>query len=541
LFFVERYLETRFWRFALGLTVVLAVQMLAGHFTLAFVTQLAVAAYLPMRLWFAHADWTANRRATRGAACGALALAVAAAFPLAAVQLVPTWELKQQSQRQTVSEEHDPRYGYIPPLYLTQIIAPWLWYADEQAFKNEVPAGGSRTNRVEAHLYFGLAPLGLAVWGLWQRGRGLDRRLVLWWLLGSAALVYSTGVLTPVTKHLPGFGFFEGPGRFGVITTLAAGLLAGCGLESILRESRPSVRLPIVLLVFAATAGDLWLVSRQLVFDPWLIKEFPALAGSQSKFVYLADEPPILRLAESRLRAELSTADGPVRLFSDGKNLPSLLGVATLPTYLGLGPAAYYDRERMFPGALNFGAPPAVEQVDWLRRAGVTHLLSFIPLDPQTWPVREVWRGGDSFLNPALARSVGEPLFLYELSRTRGRIAWSDESVEAPARLIEYRPGRVVVETAAKSSARLILTDLSYPGWQATVDGKPTEPLTVEGVFRGFDLSAGKHTVIWNYRPTSVYWGAIISLSTLLVALALGHVRFWHPQWLLRSPKSTAT
>ena len=38
----ESCIQTRLWRYGIWLTVILALQMLAGHFTLAFVTQLLV-------------------------------------------------------------------------------------------------------------------------------------------------------------------------------------------------------------------------------------------------------------------------------------------------------------------------------------------------------------------------------------------------------------------------------------------------------------------------------------------------------------------
>ena len=47
---------------------------------------------------------------------GAKVLAgVIAGFALAAVQLLPTWELKQLSQRAAEGSAHDPGYGHIPP------------------------------------------------------------------------------------------------------------------------------------------------------------------------------------------------------------------------------------------------------------------------------------------------------------------------------------------------------------------------------------------------------------------------------------------
>ncbi|MCH7720706.1 MAG: hypothetical protein IH988_06910, partial [Planctomycetes bacterium] len=182
------------------------------------------------------------------------------------MQLLPTWELKQQSQRataggpaeRTTGTGYDPAYGHLPPLYLSQMIAPWYWYSAEIDLDRAIQNIGllsvaSGTNKIEAHLYFGLLPLALILWGI-IRGSfsesatgdapispnlsrrpaadrnvlpGPSRRMLwLWGLMGIAAVIYATGWLVPVTRHLPGFGFFVGPGRFGIVTTLAAALMA---------------------------------------------------------------------------------------------------------------------------------------------------------------------------------------------------------------------------------------------------------------------------------------------------------------------------
>jgi hypothetical protein len=517
---VESFLQTRFWRYAIGLALTLGAQMLAGHFTLAFVTQLTVVCYAALRLLFATsaADETPP---PRGALAGAIGLALAGAFFLAAAQLIPTWELKQQSQRQTVNAEHDPGYGYIPYKYLAQVAAPWHFYADERAFTDTMRPGGSRTNKVEAHLYFGLAPLALAVLALWTAWRSGDRRLLIWLVIGLGMLVYATGLLVPVTRHLPGFAFFEGTGRFGIVTALAAGLWAGAGLECLRRGRGAAVRGALVFIVFLATITDFWMVSRQVTF------------------AVMVDEPPIRFLEQSPVRRLLSAERAPARLFSPGKNLPSLLGVATLPTYLGLGPAAYFDPERSMPEGFTFDRPPSAEAIDWLRRGGVTHLLSFVPLDSRTWPVRALWQGVDPFLHRALGRRADELLYLYALKESRGRIAWADEHSGAKAELLEYTPRQVVARSSATQDGELILTDIAYPGWRVTVDGEARESRVVEGIYRGVELSAGIHTIIWTYRPAALYWGGGISMAALAAVLILGHIRFWRPHWLAPQARST--
>jgi Bacterial membrane protein YfhO len=507
----ERFVQTRFWRYAVTLALVLAVQMLAGHFLLAFVTQLVIVAYVPLRARFAARDVDQPIHVPR--TCGAIALAIVTGFLLAAVQLIPTWELKQHSQRLTVTAEHDPAYGSIPPAYLTQFLAPWYWYADEQHFSDVMFKNGPRTNRVEAHLYFGMLPLALAAWAVWKTRGQPDRRMLIWIVLGLAALVHSSGVLMPVLKYVPGFSFFEGPGRFGIVTTLACALWAGCGLELLIRPLPLQTRRLAVAVILAVTLGDLWLVSRVVTY------------------AVPVRQPSISRLAQSPLRDQLQSIEGPVRLFSDAKNLPSLLGVSTLPVYLGLGPSQYFDPELMLPGNSKLWGLPEPAQIEWMRRAGVTHLLSFLPLDSRAWPVQRVWQAGDPFLNLSLARHPDEALFLVALSRTRGRIAWEDPETGAEPILVEYQPQRVVVETNADRGGRLILTDLAFPGWQITVDGQPAPSTTTERVFRCVDLTAGKHVIVWTYRPTSLYWGIIVSGSVLLLLLAISHVRYWHPGW----------
>jgi hypothetical protein len=146
-------------------------------------------------------------------------------------------------------------------------------------------------------------------------------------------------------------------------------------------------------------------------------------------------------------------------------------------------------------------------------------------------PARLIWRGFDPLFNPAMAR-YGEPLYLYELEGSSGRIAWEHHDAHHSAKITEFRSDRVTAQTDADSPGRLILTDLMYPGWQVTLDGKQAEALTVEGMFRGVDVPAGSHTVIWSYHPASLYWGLAVSVGTLVFLAALAHVRYWHPQRL---------
>ena len=127
---VESYLQSGRRGWLLVMAMAMAVHLLAGHFNLAFITQLTVLAYAGLRVLMSRKtldrSWRNGRAGMR--VLVPVTLAVACGFALAAVQLLPTWELKQLSQREDVGAHHDPGYGHLPPWYLSQIVAPWMWY-----------------------------------------------------------------------------------------------------------------------------------------------------------------------------------------------------------------------------------------------------------------------------------------------------------------------------------------------------------------------------------------------------------------------------
>jgi hypothetical protein len=589
----ERFLQTRKTRFALGLSIVLCVQLLAGHFNLAFLTVLTLAAYVPLRLFVANRELPAESRSRAKSLCGFSLAALAAAGLLAAVQIAPTWQLMRLSQRVEQGPDHNLRSGAIPVWYLSQMVRPWYWYAlstvtVRQAALDAAQADlGGRTNPVEAHLFVGLVPLVLALVWIVIAVRTRDRLSLIWAALGGLALAYTTGKLVPIGEHLPGFSFFSAPGRYGLITTLAAGLLAGKALDWLRTTNSLVLQVEVLVAFVAAMFTGLMLTTEgqdlpQLNGTPdpftlggvaltdgmvsvlllagvlaalvvWLGR-FLARGSTQrlavdcGRWVFtacafaaptlefwlvsrivadsdLVDDPPIRHLEESPVRRILSRWNGgTARLFSPVANLPSVLGAAVTPPYLTFAPAAYFDPSLKMPQDKPVepgDGEPRGKQFEWLRRTGATHVLCF----ESPGPVTPVWQGYDPLLNPALAR-FQKPLFLYELDSTRGRVAWASSSEGQQARVTDYQPNRVAIEARSPVGGRLILTDLMYPDWTVSVDGSAAEPQLVEGQFRGVDLAAGTHTVVWSYQPRAVYWGMLVSAAAW-ISLAVAAVMFW--------------
>jgi hypothetical protein len=89
----------------------------------------------------------------------------------------------------------------------------------------------------------------------------------------------------------------------------------------------------------------------------------------------------------------------------------------------------------------------------------------------------------------------------------------------ATAKLASYGAEKVVIDATATNPSLLVLTDSFYPGWKATVDGKPASIERVDYVLRGVKIGPGHHTIVMRYQPTSWRIGWIVSLLALLALL----------------------
>ena len=66
-----------------------------------------------------------------------------------------------------------------------------------------------------------------------------------------------------------------------------------------------------------------------------------------------------------------------------------------------------------------------------------------------------------------------------------------------------------------------MLTDRDWPGWQASVDGRPTDIFCTDFLYRGVPIPAGDHVVEFVCRPRSFAVGALGSALGVLCTVAL--------------------
>lgn len=239
LWLAGRYARTGDGRYALAGALGGALALLAGQFQLACYAVVAAAIY--------GAVYSRPRKN---------ALAAVAAFGilpliLAAVQLIPTYELWRFSER--ASDLRAGEYSFWPPQF-SQLLLPELFgRLPHPAFapigEAQIDTYWGRSSFVESAFYVGALPLVLAAVGVVKKRR--------WFFVaaGLLAAVFACGTFTPVFKlykFIPPFGLFRAPSRLLLYTTLALAVTAGDGLDYFMRTRS---RAPAFAALGAAVAA----------------------------------------------------------------------------------------------------------------------------------------------------------------------------------------------------------------------------------------------------------------------------------------------
>lgn len=101
-----------------------------------------------------------------------------------------------------------------------------------------------------------------------------------------------------------------------------------------------------------------------------------------------------------------------------------------------------------------------------------------------------------------------------------------DPAGSSPGRTIveQYAPGRVRIRTEAVRPALLVVAESWYPGWRATLDGKPVDLLRANYLSQGVVVPEGTHTVELEYSSQAFRYGALLSLAGLIGLAGMG---FW--------------
>ena len=92
----------------------------------------------------------------------------------------------------------------------------------------------------------------------------------------------------------------------------------------------------------------------------------------------------------------------------------------------------------------------------------------------------------------------------------------------ATFRLTSYQPNNLRYTVDSKNGGIVVFSEIYYPGWTATVDGTPTPIARVNYILRALTVKPGKHTVVFDFHPSSIRTTEIIAyISLVLLLLAI--------------------
>ncbi len=263
------------------LSLLLVLQVLPGHFQLAFLTQVGI---VLMAGWHVLDSWIWGSRGNDQEAENpdfeklgqilAIGICLLVVFPLAAMQLWPTGRLARLASGQ---RDFDYLSEFAAtPLHLVNYLAPGLFHGSP--LWRPIIWDPFHTSPEEQLGYVGLVPLFLAILVIVREFRR-DRSVRVLAIVAGVTLLLSLGPYIPGFRlliHLPGFSFFRAPARWSLPAALALALLAGKGLDRCPHWPRPGrslaclTGLSAIWILVVLGLIELAIASGSSIGKPWL-------------------------------------------------------------------------------------------------------------------------------------------------------------------------------------------------------------------------------------------------------------------------------
>ncbi len=108
------------------------------------------------------------------------------------------------------------------------------------------------------------------------------------------------------------------------------------------------------------------------------------------------------------------------------------------------------------------------------------------------------------------------------IDTTKFRVGDIAADTSATINLTEQNEKYLRYETRSSTNGLAVFSEIYYPGWVATIDGKEANVLRVDYILRALEIPAGDHTVELTFRPGAFAVGnKVTTASSWLVLLCL--------------------
>lgn len=575
LLFFYRTLSTRHIRDALVGGLLLGIANLAGHpqMTLHMVYALGF-----LFLLFIISNWRVERPFILPTHLPLFFLIILIGFGLAACAYLPSYRFSSFTVRELMTYAESSELS-LSPSFLITIFVPKFFGSITGSGTDTVEFWGNPAaySYWETAVYFGTISLFLALLGI-----VFSRHRLRWHfaLLALLALLLALGKYTPFYRLtfelLPGFNRFRIPARFINLFTVAFAFFAGQGIDVLLNSKLPFKRLlapGFGLLVFAIVfnlallAGGfnrifpalneasifnntlrqsllfILLVTGALLFSWLTLRNRRKSSGFASILIVLS----FLDLYQFGHRFNQSSV-GPEEFYPRRPFIDQLIQESrTSPFRINARSGQYMILQR------NEGLLWQLELLEGYTPLKLTDYVTFdIPqqrknnllnvryqivvdsvkhtaglvVNPDALP--RVWLT-DTFVvvndrREILAR-LSDPNFDYRriaiLEKVPEPLPEPDSLPAGSITIVQRQPEKLTLRAELKRTALLMISEIFYPDWRATIDGQPAEILRADYCLRALSLPAGTHTVVLYYDRQLLNIGIFISTLSLLAVFAI--------------------
>jgi hypothetical protein len=436
-----------------------------------------------------------------------------------------------------------------------------------------IPAfAGSASSGEYVNPYVGVFPLILAIIGIWKQWACLWVRFLAG--LAVIAYLYSLGTFSLLHGLLyavtPFLWMAREANRFMYLADFALAILAGFGVDAIFRVLPATSWEPLgrVLRYVAITgiAALAWfLVIGHGNPSPWIALSILLILLSYGLFLWITsgdhgrwacfltvalicfdlsafDWTPVNRIeAESKGHDEMArllslrgaakflrSRPGSFRVQLLADSAPNIGDIFGIPETMGTGATiqADYDRFRRHADLLNTRytiRPASANEPNAVYQDASWKVYENANAYPRAWLVHETVVEPD---RDKLAAQVDAPnLNCHE-------VAVLDRPLDTPldarrdtnpkqtdneqAEFRQVRPDKLDVVVHANQPGLLVLSELFYPGWHATVNGRFTKIWKVDGALRGVIVPTGESRVSMYYSPGSFKIGMAVSITAFM-------------------------
>lgn len=572
--FFHRGITQRSLFHSLAAGLLLGIMLLGGHpqmalYVVFFLFCLTI--FLFVREMRAGEERATGRSIAGGALVAALPVVIGAG--LFAIQLLPGMELAGLSERAAFTYEQTLEGALGMGQLITLIVPKFFGVAGPAA-----AADMQFWYRPQPHyfwetaIYIGVVTLILAAIGLASNRLGALR----WFLAGMGVfgLLYALGdsfFVHPIIGRLPLFSTFRIPTRMTLYLTLGGALLAGAGLDRLLRGGEDADRLRRIVLA----AGGVVVLIGLLAVSGALLAPFDAPPGvgehtASTGIAALLIGAAVTAVVWGRLRGNVpgAAAGGLVVLLAVIDMFVFGMGLNDSP----VNPQTeIYDRNDAQFAAFKSDPPGKLFRVK-MREGGFMLMprnqgpysgimlyegYNALLLQRRVPPVTPQDRAFDLLdiqydvsIDPGTqaAGLVQRPTALpharmvydakvvdsagaYNLLKN-GQVDLAstvvlekdpgitlDATGRGTATVTHYDAADITVDVRTDKPGILVLSEIWYPAWKAYVDGNPAELLIADYSLRGIAVPAGTHTVELRFESGAFATGLWITLVTLVAAV----------------------